>query len=86
MRDGSARSPHLVNEEIDADDGLHAGVLRGTIELHHREQIALVGKRDGRHARRRNRLHQAGNAFAFAGDAHHAVDQRVLGVQMQVNE
>ena len=76
----------LEHAQVDADDRLHARGLRGLEELHHREQIALVGERDGGHLRRRDRIHQPGHAFAFALNAHHAVDQRVLGVQVEVNE
>ena len=49
------------------------------IELHHREQIVLVGDRDRRHAERGGALHQL-------RDAHHAVLQRKFGVQAEVDE
>ena len=49
------------------------------IELHHREEIVLVGDRHRRHAERRGALHQFRNA-------HHAVLQRELGVQAEVDE
>ena len=52
---------------------------RFLVELDHREQIALIGEGHGRHAGRRDGRHQARHA-------HDSVDQRVLGVQPQVNE
>ena len=42
----------LAHAQVDADDRLHARRLRRAIELHHREQVALVGERDRGHARR----------------------------------
>ena len=67
------------DEQIDADDGLHAAPERSAIELHHREQIALIGDRDRRHP-------AFGHLFDERRDAHHAVDQRIFGVQAQVDE
>ena len=52
---------------------------RFLVELHHRKQIALIGQRHRRHARCRHRGHQFRHA-------HDPVDQRVLGVQPQMNE
>ena len=69
----------LANPGIDADQGLDAGGLRFLVELHHRKQIALIGEGHRRHPRRRDRRHQFRHA-------HDAVDQRVLGVQAQVDE
>ena len=58
---------------------LHARAERRAIELHHREQIVLVRDGDGGHALRCRRVDQL-------VDAHDAVDQRVLGVQAQMDE
>ena len=49
------------------------------IELHHREEVVLVGHRHGRHAGGGGRGHQFRNA-------HHAVAEGVLSVQAQVDE
>ena len=54
--------------------GLHALRERRAIELHHREQVRLVGERHRRHARLRDRVHQLRHA-------HQAVDEGVLGMQ-----
>ena len=69
----------LAQQQIDADQRLHARLERLAIELHHREQIVLVGHRDRRHARGGDRRDQLRHP-------HHAVAQRELGVQPQVNE
>src|ERR1700730_16689412 len=65
--------------QVYPDERLDARLERLAIELHHREEIALVGHRDGRHARggqRRNELRHS----------HHAVAEGVFGVQPQMNE
>ena len=54
--------------QIDAHDRLHAAAQRLAVELDHREEIALVGDRDRRHARRRHRCDEL-------GDPHHAVTE-----------
>ena len=59
--------------------GLTPCLQRLAIELHHREQIVLVGDRDRRHAELRGTLDQL-------RDAHHAVLQRKFGVQAEVDE
>ena len=59
--------------------GLTPRFKRFAIELHHREQIVLVGHRDGRHAELRRALDQL-------RDAHHAVLQGILGVQPKMDE
>src|SRR5438067_7951319 len=42
------------------DEGLDARLERLAVELHHREEIALVGHRHGRHARGGHRRGHAG--------------------------
>ncbi len=69
----------FAHQHVDADDRLDALPLRRPIELHHREQVALVADRHRRHARRRHRLHELRHA-------HDPVDERVLGMQPQMNE
>src|SRR4029453_5145498 len=60
-------------------------------ELHERKQVALVGKCYGGHALTRRRVDQALAQYpavvgAFAIDAHDAVDQRILRVDVKVDE
>ncbi len=69
----------LVNQQIDAHDGLDAVRQRLAVELHHREQIALIRHRDRRHAAASDRAHQ----FGHADDA---VDQRVFGMKTKMDE
>ncbi len=69
----------LVNEQIHADDRLDALPECLAVELDHGEQIALIRHGHRGHARRGHRLDEVGHA-------HHAVDQRILGVQAQMNE
>ena len=69
----------LGHQQVDADDGLHAARHGIAVELHHREQVHLIGDRHRRHAGLGHRLHEF-------RDAHHAVDQRVFGVQAQMDE
>ena len=76
----------LANQQIDTDDRLHACGQGGLVELHHREQIALIGESHRRHRGLRDRIHEPDLALAFARDANDAVDQRILGVKMQMNE
>ena len=68
-----------AQQHVDADDGFDAALQRLAVELHHREQIVLVGDRDRRHA-------ELGSAFDQLRDAHHAVLQGELGVQTKVDE
>ncbi len=69
----------LMDQQVDADDRLHARAQRRLVELHHREQVVLIGDGDGRHALRRGGRDEIVHA-------HHAVDQRVLGVQAEMDE
>jgi len=68
-----------VDPEVRSDQGLHALLLRLAVELHHRKEIAVVGQGHGRHAGRGYRLHEPRHAD-------NAVQERVLGVQPQVDE
>ena len=68
-----------AQQDVHTDDGFDAVLQAFAIELHHREQIVLVGDRDRRHAER-------GDAFHQLRDAHHAVLQREFGVQAEVDE
>ena len=68
-----------AQQHVHADDGFDALLQRLAIELHHREEIVLVGDRDRGHAELRGALDQLRNA-------HHAVLQRELGVQAEVDE
>ncbi len=68
-----------LEPEVGADDRLHAGAPRGTVELDRTEQVRQVGDRErplpiGRG--RRDRI----------VDPQGAVDDRILGVRAQVNE
>ena len=71
-----------MNQQIDTNDRLYtfAASARACKELHHGEQIVLIVHRDRMHARHR---HGVDPGF---GHPHDTVDQRVLGMQAQVNE
>ena len=69
----------LPQPGIDADDRLDAGGQRRAIELHHREQVRVIRQGDGGHA-------GGGAGHHQLVDAHHAVLQRVLGMQAKVDE
>src|SRR3569623_706398 len=69
----------VVHPQVDADQGFDARRQRRLVELHHGEQIALVGHRHRRHARGGAGRHQRFHA-------HDAVDQRIFGVDSQMNE
>ena len=64
---------------LDAEDRLHARVLRGEVELHRAEEVAVVGDGDGVHAEFLHALEQPLDRVA-------AVEQRVLAVKVQVRE
>ena len=71
---GFVRHPHVA-----ADDGLDAPCARGLVELDHAEDVAQVRERERGHAiggRRRDRF----------VETHHAVDDRILAMQTQVDE
>ncbi len=70
----------LINDShVCADNRFDACSNCFAVELDHTEQVVLVGQCDGRHA-------QLGAAIHERGDAHCAVDKRILGVQMQMDE
>ena len=62
-----------------ADDRLHVRLPRRLVELHRPEHVAVVGDGARRHSR-------AGDARQQLGDLVGAVEQRVLRVEMQVDE
>ena len=72
--------------DLAAEDGLHGpvafgvhGLFAGVEELHHAEHVSVVGDSHGRHA--------GGPALLDEiGDAREAVEERMLGVQMQMGE
>src|SRR5215470_724880 len=68
------REPHVT-----ADDRLQALLSRGCVELDHAKYVGQVGERERRHA-------VGGRSGHRVVDANHAVDDRVLAVQSQVNE
>ena len=65
--------------DIDPDEGLDARRHGRLVELDHGEQVALVSDGAGRHASLPHPFHQR-------FDAHEAIDQRVFGVQAQMDE
>ena len=69
----------LGDQQVDTDDRFHALRHRLAVELHHREEVVLVGDGDRRHPR-------GDHGRRKLRDAHHAVDQRVLGVEAEVDE
>jgi hypothetical protein len=69
----------VADVDLAADDRIHAVLARLLVELHRARERAVVGEPDGRHlelrgARRKSR------------DAAGAVEDRVLGVDVQVDE
>ncbi len=78
---GFVLDPAVVARDVDfaADDRVHAVLLGGEVELRGAEEIAVIGYRYRRLLQALNELHQAGN---LAG----AVEQRVVGVTVQVDE
>jgi len=69
----------LGQPQVDTNHRFESLRDRRAEELHHREQVGLVGQRDGRHARGGNRIHQLRHP-------HDAVDEGVLGMKSQVNK
>jgi hypothetical protein len=86
QRRGLRTLTQLAHPQIDTDDRLHAARLRRAIELHHREQVALIRERHRRHPGDRHRIHQPRRTLPLARDPHDAVDQRVFGVEVKVDE
>ena len=67
------------DRQIDADDRLDAPRDRGAIETHHAEQVRTVGDGDRGHAQRLG-------SFDERADPQYSVDERELGVKMQMDE
>ena len=68
-----------VDVELAADDRLDAGLLAGLVEVDGPEHVAVVGDGQRPHARRQRLLH-------VVLDLGGAVEQRVVGVVVQVDE
>ncbi len=68
-----------LDEHIGADDRLDPGLDRGAEELDHCRDVALVGQRQ------RGKTERPG-ARNQRPDANHAVDQRVLAVNPEMDE
>ena len=69
----------LADPQVDADDGLHALVLGGLVEVEDAVHVAVVGDADGR-------LAVGGRGGHDIFDARRTVEHRVLGVHVQVSE
>ncbi len=69
-----ARDIHLA-----ADDGMHAGLPGGVIEFHRAEEVAVIGHGHRRHLLLDGELHQL-------IDIARPIQQRIVGVAMQVDE
>jgi len=69
----------IADPQIATGDRLDAGGLGGLVELDQREQVALVGQRDGRHSG----VHAGVDQIV---DAYRRIGQRVLAVDVQVGE
>ncbi len=80
----------LAQQCVHADEGLDPARQRRAVELHEREEIALVGQRHGGHAEPRAGIHEALArelaVLVLALHAHDAVHERILGVNVQVDE
>ncbi len=61
------------------DDGFDPRFLRFPVELHRPEHVAMIGHRDGRLPERLHLLHQGVDLVG-------AVEEAVLGMEMQMNE
>ncbi len=62
-----------------ADDGLHAMLVRRVDEMHRAENVAVIGHGDGGHA---EFVHALAELFDVTG----AIEQGIIGVQVQVDE
>ena len=69
----------FADVEFAADDGLDAVFVGGVDEMHGAEDISVVGHGDGGHA---EFFHALAEFFHVAG----AVEQGVIGMQMQMDE
>jgi hypothetical protein len=70
----SVRHVHLA-----ADDRLDAGRLHRVVELDRAEHVAVVGDRAGGHA-------ELGNSLREVFRASSAVEKRIFGVEMEMDE
>ena len=68
-----------LDGQVDADDRLDARRDGGAVEAHHAEQVRAVGDCDRRHPERLRPLDER-------PDPQYAVDQRELGMQVQMHE
>ena len=68
-----------LDRQVDADDRLDARCDGGAVEAHHAEQVRAIGDGDRRHAERLRPLDER-------SDPQYAVDERELGVHVQVHE
>ena len=69
----------LRNVDFAADHRMHAVALGGVVELDRAEQVAVIGHGDGRHLLLDRGLHEL---VDVAGP----IEQRIIGVAMQVDE
>src|SRR5205823_2930936 len=65
--------------DLAPDERLDADLLRLAVELDRAGEAAVIGERDGRHL-------ELGRAGDERGDAARPVEDRVLGVDVEVNE
>ena len=65
--------------QVDADNRLDSLLECLLVKLHHAKKVAVIGQRNRRHTQFGALPHQH-------RDPHGTVDDRVLGVQMQMNE
>ncbi len=72
---GTAGIVRVLDPDIDTDDGLDALGHTGAVELHHAEQVDLVGNGHRRHA-------GPGHCLGQGFDTHDTVHQGVFAVQM----
>src|SRR5690348_11939417 len=77
----AALRPSIARRDVHlaAEDRLDAFLLRMVVEHDRREHVAMLGHRQRRHIELRRLIEQ------FV-DAAGAVEQRILGVQMEMNE
>ena len=69
----------FADVKLAAHDGLDAVLVRGVDEVHRAKNISVVGHGDGGHA---EFFHALAELFDVAG----AVEQGVIGMEVQVNE
>ena len=69
----------FADVEFAADDGLHAVLVRGIDKVHRAKNVAVIGHGDCGHA---EFLHALAEFF----DVTSAIEQGIVGVQVQVDE